>query len=714
MFHLKPLYSKCLVCIFFLSSLHNSLQASLNASVIDACVHDFSATSTMRMKPLIKSLTDYGILDEKDNWAAQIADETCPNGDIIGKLLIELGRSFRTLNTLKGAVTALNIRQIIKGSMTGVDYWLAHAVKGEHCPLVYVESLLKRMVDFLPISLLPPQPLKGGPLEPISPEQIKENYDVIIVGAGTGGIGAAIQAARMGCSVLLLEETDWIGGQMTTAGVTTMDEGCALVQERGLYRELCSHILSHYQALEINPVHPYGRYCVEPHIAREILHRMLGDAAEADPLSQIDLLYEATVTHILKDKECVIGVEMTNHQQAPSQPRRVLSKIVVDATEWGDIIPLTGARYRVGNCTSDARNTEARTQALTWTATIKHYPDGVPSELCIKTPPPSYDKAFKCFQKKLYLGGPEEFGKGAPWSWQRFIGYRAMPNSLYKAKDRLITRTQLNFTNDIPTSIMDIENLNKRKRTCLAAINKTLNLLYYIQTELQQTEWAIANDQGYDTPYQRKQMNRLVTTYPQLKPYAPILYHFSIIPYVRESRRIIGLHTLSAREIERHPNKPVQFPHTIALGDYAIDLHSAKTSKHLELDLDRLEDIPHMFGERGNGPFAIPFECFIPEKIDGFLVAEKNFSQSRMVNGATRLQPHTLLMGQAVGVIAALSVQKGIQPRDLDPLSIQHVLLNAGCTLSIESPKSTWKSPEWKKENLDMLYGPHLEHELEF
>jgi hypothetical protein len=91
------------------------------------------------------------------------------------------------------------------------------------------------------------------------------------------------------------------------------------------------------------------------------------------------------------------------------------------------------------------------------------------------------------------------------------------------------------------------------------------------------------------------------------------------------------------------------------------------SAPYLELDLDHEEDIPHKFGERGVGPFAIPFECFIPEKIDGFLPAEKNISQSRMVNGATRLQPHTMLMGQAAGAIAALAIEKGIQPRALDP-----------------------------------------------
>lgn len=72
------------------------------------------------------------------------------------------------------------------------------------------------------------------------------------------------------------------------------------------------------------------------------------------------------------------------------------------------------------------------------------------------------------------------------------------------------------------------------------------------------------------------------------------------------------------------------------------------------------------------GPFAIPFESLIPETIDGFLPAEKNFSQSRMVNAATRLQPHTLNIGQAVGAIAALAAKQNLAPRAVDPLKARH------------------------------------------
>ena len=47
----------------------------------------------------------------------------------------------------------------------------------------------------------------------------------------------------------------------------------------------------------------------------------------------------------------------------------------------------------------------------------------------------------------------------------------------------------------------------------------------------------------------------------------------------------------------------------------------------MELDLDATEDLPERWIQWGYGPFQIPFECFIPEVIDGFIPAEKNISQ---------------------------------------------------------------------------------------
>ncbi len=84
-----------------------------------------------------------------------------------------------------------------------------------------------------------------------------------------------------------------------------------------------------------------------------------------------------------------------------------------------------------------------------------------------------------------------------------------------------------------------------------------------------------------------------------------------------------------------------------------------------------------------DGPFVVPLEALIPEKVDGLIAAEKNISQTRLVNGATRLQPITMLTGQAAGALAALSVKQGITPRQVAYGDIKAVLESFGDSLSI-------------------------------
>jgi hypothetical protein len=68
----------------------------------------------------------------------------------------------------------------------------------------------------------------------------------------------------------------------------------------------------------------------------------------------------------------------------------------------------------------------------------------------------------------------------------------------------------------------------------------------------------------------------------------------------------------------------------------------------------------------------------IPEQVDGFLVCEKNISVSHIANGATRLQPAVLLIGQAAGMAAALCIQSGKMPRELPVEELQTALLGRG------------------------------------
>ena len=75
--------------------------------------------------------------------------------------------------------------------------------------------------------------------------------DVLVVGGGLGGVAAAWAAARRGRSVCLLEETDWLGGQITSQGVSALDEHDYIEAFGGTrtYYQLRETIRDHYRRL---------------------------------------------------------------------------------------------------------------------------------------------------------------------------------------------------------------------------------------------------------------------------------------------------------------------------------------------------------------------------------------------------------------------------------------------------------------------------------
>jgi hypothetical protein len=142
-------------------------------------------------------------------------------------------------------------------------------------------------------------------------------------------------------------------------------------------------------------------------------------------------------------------------------------------------------------------------------------------------------------------------------------------------------------------------------------------------------------------------------------------------PYYRESRRLIGLTTLREQDILPVTSGKVASlsRDAVALGNYANDHHYPGMDFPLQPKSIR-------WGGRWTGtPFTIPYSCMVPLATDGLLVCEKNLSVSHITNGATRLQPVVMNIGQAAGMAAALCVELGCQPRDLPVRQIQDALL---------------------------------------
>ena len=347
---------------------------------------------------------------------------------------------------------------------------------------------------------------------------------------------------------------------------------------------------------------------------------------------------------------------------------------------------------------------------------------GVPDNLRPREPLPGYELAKKNYESYVSADGFNfrfTYPVETPVNFMTHNAYRGLPDSMNpysydagKANREYITKTVLNWGNDYPGTyawngkrglpVSYLEDREVRRKVEREALIKTLHFIYYIQNELGEN-WSIAEDE-----YNSRTVPEVAKDLPA--EWQEIVKHMPVIPYVRESRRIVGNHTLTSHELlqnslsYRDGQTSHEFSDSIAIGGYILDLHGANSDSDMEWDLD--ERANSAVVNRPRGPFQVPMNILIPKDTDGFIAAEKNLSMSRLAQGALRLQPITMMTGQAAGALAAVAVGMKKQPREIHPLKVQWELLNSGVNLSLCNYKDVPETHALNKSiQISNLYG---------
>ncbi|MDT0165801.1 FAD-dependent oxidoreductase [Actinotalea sp. AC32] len=509
------------------------------------------------------------------------------------------------------------------------------------------------------------------------PERRDRDADVVVAGGGLSGVATAIAAARRGMRVVVVEPTHMLGGQATAAGVSAFDVTFHYdhaLNDYGIWGEVVRRTIAIYDDELERPVNVghYRNVSLTPNVV--VVERVLGEMlAEAG----VEVLRSTAIVGALRDGAKVVAVV--------TGAGTVTAPVVVDATEDGIVLALAGVPHRISNGVSNGTTVWGITsptkaiQDITWTATIRAYPEGLPEELRVPEPPPGYEEARERFVRGYPPAGKSDPKKRKPGP-VGFAGFRAAPdlasgNMQIGADYEAVTRTNLNHENDFPVAADYLTDPSARLEYEAAAKLLTISIIYYLQTELG-LPWSVVTDEGYaDGPEPPR--NPLV---PEV--YAPIERHMPLIPYIRESRRLIGTATLTGKAISREPNRreAVWRTDSVAVGTYHPDLHGRRYHEDFEASLDEsLADKPNKWRE---GPFPIPLGCLVPAFVDGFVAAEKNISTSRLAAGAARVHPTVTAIGEAAGVLAALAVHNGVQPREVPVAAVQLELARGGALVT--------------------------------
>ncbi len=474
--------------------------------------------------------------------------------------------------------------------------------------------------------------------------------DVVIYGGGTGGICAAVQAARLGADVTVLEPSPWLGGMLTAAGVSALD-GNKHGAGGGLVQRFRQQLADHYGSIEALHTGWVSLYCYEPRVG----HRILEKWVAAEDTLTVHRGVEAVDYERVDRRVRRIGVAPTKTKLDPAcreAERTLTCRVFVDATEYGDGLALAGIPYHLGRESRDMLAEPAappepddEIQDPTYCATLTERPGAAP------LPSTPTERAhwthFQCSVKGDCPTPDAERLNHDLHEWESFIQYAALPNDKYL----------LNWpfhSNDFPVTRRFFEDRYVRHQRLLDAKRHTLQFVKYMQTELGHPEWQIATDE-----------------YPTDDLLPPI-------PYIRESRRMATDRMITQADVVPDGDAPraPTIDDSIAVGDYFLDHHHAKA--HLPRGCRLTEDYPD------NAPFQVPPAVFFPDTDDpSFMAGEKSIAVSHIVNGCTRLQPVVMLMGQALGAYAALGTQDGVAPREVDVSRVQDHLLDAGCPLYI-------------------------------
>lgn len=468
--------------------------------------------------------------------------------------------------------------------------------------------------------------------------------DVAIIGASVGGCAAALAALRNGMSVILTEETDWIGGQLTSQGVPPDEHpwieqfGCTRAY-RDYRNAVRQYYRDHYPLTEdarhranFNPGDgSVSKLTHEPKVSLAVLEAMLAPYASAGMLT---LLLQHKPMAATVDRDHVKSVSLRSDAGVA---RTITASYFLDATEQGDLLPLTRTEYVVG-FESRAETGEPHAAETASSANIQSFTfcfamDLLPGEDHTIDKPSEYDFWRDCVPQ-LTPGWP---GKLLSWSPAdpRTLGVRKFNFDIAWRYRRIVNRENFipgAFASDItlvnwpqndywlgPLIDVPVEDAAKNLER---ARQLSLSLLYWLQT-----------DQGMKGLRLRPDV---MGTEDGLAKY----------PYIRESRRIRAEFTV----LEQHVAKvAATFPDSVGVGSYRIDLHPSTGG-------DNYIDVSSM-------PFQIPLGSLIPQRVENLLPACKNLGVTHITNGCYRLHPVEWNIGEAAGALAAQAIRTKQPPR---------------------------------------------------
>lgn len=474
-----------------------------------------------------------------------------------------------------------------------------------------------------------------------------------------GGCAAALAACRAGRSVVLTEETDWLGGQMTSQGVSALDEHRGIESFGGTrsYYELRDLIRRFYREQtelsdaarsqeRLNPGNGWVSFlCFEPRAGLWALDQLLTPFVEAGRL-RILLRHRAVSAEVEDDTVRAVTFRHLDGEEHV----QVRAAFVLDATELGDLLPLTGTEYVTGAESGLATGEPSAgldanpdcVQSFTYPFALEFRPGELhrvrrPDDYETNRERQPYTLRHLYYDERGWLTYRmfENGERDVPpfWTYRRLIDASQFADPWLPHDVAMINWPGNDFRHG---NLIDVE-----PEVALAALQRakslSLGFCHWLQAECPRDDGGA----GYGELLLRPD----VMGSPD---------GFSKYPYIRESRRIRALRTVKEQEISARYQpgaRAAYFPDSVGIGLYAIDIHPAESEA-------RIPPAPAR-------PFQIPMSALIPVRTRNLLPACKNLGTTHITNGAYRLHPIEWNIGEAAAHLAGFCLDRNLTPQTL-------------------------------------------------
>ena len=445
--------------------------------------------------------------------------------------------------------------------------------------------------------------------------------DVLVLGGGPAGLGAALGAAQAGARVVLAERYGFLGGNATAAlvmplmsfhtsrpvpeqkGATTLlptDHGPGEPIIAGALKSLLEKLVKAGGA--IAPSLATG-YVVpfDPEVFKLAALELLDEAG-------VQFLFHSFASGVLGADGKVTGAIL----ETKSGPLAIRARVTVDCTGDGDAAVAAGAPCEVGRA-------DGLVQPMTLMFRVVE------------------------FQRAAFEG----YVAAHPKQWRGVHGLWDLVREATQAGELQLPREDILF---FATPHEQEVSVNSTRVTRVLGTDVW---------DLSYAEWTSRRQMRQIAEFLRRHVPGFERSY---------VAQSGVQVGVRETRRVLGDYQLTADDVLAAR----KFDDAVARGAYPIDIHNPKGSGTV------LRRLPP--GEA----YDIPLRCLLPRRVEGLLVAGRCISGTHEAHSSYRVMPIVMATGQAAGVCAALAARGGMTPRRVSVRNVQGELARQGASLRRE------------------------------